>query len=1127
MEQTWEYVTDPVRSREIFRFLGGYKNSFPEAALAVDTETFCPENLKPALKKVRPKRSVPQAIWTGEDWLSRIRLLQIGTDPIYAPGAYKDKQFLFDVQALGEDGLAYDSREVLISNLLIGHNWKYDEEQMRAHLGYAPKRGRVIDTMLINKRLKSGIKVGHDLADLYRQEIPEPLFIELSGMDHAQFAGYKDEMQKSDWSAPELTDRQLTYGATDVRFPFFVYNSLMDKVNERLAAEINCKPGCSLEDRLRDELSLITTVVMMEMRGFPFNVERHETKIVPFLMAKLQEQEEELLGYPEFELDPPPGIFWVCIVNRDSKVDAAKLAAALRNFLKPDFEDFKYTYSEGDYDPKLKVFRVTTERFEAGEEGTGDQVWIEWREQFDIYPDEVKEKLVGFLPSGWEVRERIPINIDSTPQLKTALFKRLGKEIQNAEAKYLRRFMDDDPDVIRAVLKYKSAAKCIGTYGPGLVSRTTDRGYIHSSFNQIGTETFRFSSSDPNCFSDDTELLTDEGWKRFDCLDRTEQVAQCDLETREITFADPEAWIKVESKGSLLSFKTEHFLDTLCTEDHDFYVRNSKHRKDKKLWRRYKAAQLRAGLQLPVAGFYVGGSESYKHSELIMIAAIQADGYVAWRKKDKSVSVSFTFSKQRKIKRLLEACTDLGLEFSARPKGEQTVIYVNVPAKLAIKRFSDWLFSLDKESFNFLAEEVWFWDGCYKRRSQYCSEFKENSDWVQILQLLSGRRAKVRRYVRTGDESHKSFWIVDSVIKNCLDVGTSTEHKVVKESVPYSGYVYCVSMPKGTVIVRRNGKAVIAGNCQNIPKKSLFATREDKGWSGKFLIRGSFICPVGYDFIACDLSQIEVRLTAEDTLCLRLIQALLNGEDLHGLLAKQVLGLDYIPLKGSFERDVLGKTMNFAIGYGIGPPSLAEYMFVNTDGQIYWTRRDGQKAIDAYFTLYPEIKIAMDKMRQYVMSGPCARGTLADYKGQVPFASVKAACGSERHFTLTMKQEDLPDYMLDADFGGPRAWNDFKSRLDEASRAAYNFRIQGLAATVMKRGMLAVDRAIQPFLKDPYVEGIVATIHDELIILCREEVTWELREIVKAEMEKAGQPFLTTVPCIADVSSGKSWYKCA
>jgi hypothetical protein len=102
------------------------------------------------------------------------------------------------------------------------------------------------------------------------------------------------------------------------------------------------------------------------------------------------------------------------------------------------------------------------------------------------------------------------------------------------------------------------------------------------------------------------------------------------------------------------------------------------------------------------------------------------------------------------------------------------------------------------------------WDGCHKIRSMYSSSIKKNSDWAQIITILSNRRAKIREYM---PPSGNTNWQVDASSENY----SMTSNRVVEE-VPYSGWVYCVTMPLSTIIVRRNGKVAITGNCQNFPK---------------------------------------------------------------------------------------------------------------------------------------------------------------------------------------------------------------------------------------------------------------------------------------------------------------------
>lgn len=87
-------------------------------------------------------------------------------------------------------------------------------------------------------------------------------------------------------------------------------------------------------------------------------------------------------------------------------------------------------------------------------------------------------------------------------------------------------------------------------------------------------------------------------------------------------------------------------------------------------------------------------------------------------------------------------------------------------------------------------------------------------------------------------------------------------------------------------------------------------------------------------------------------------------------------------------------------------------------------------------------------------------------------------------------------------------------------RESKNLPIQSLCADMIKIAMGNI------FLKlEPKGVKFINTVHDELVFECAEDQVEEVREIVKTEMEKAGELFLTDLPCIAEITVSDTWEK--
>jgi len=423
------------------------------------------------------------------------------------------------------------------------------------------------------------------------------------------------------------------------------------------------------------------------------------------------------------------------------------------------------------------------------------------------------------------------------------------------------------------------------TKGGGIISKIWPDGKIHSHFSQL-KETGRFGSSKPNCFPGDVEILTQDGWVRFDNLPKDVKLAQYDQETKEISFVMPEAYIEKPYDGDMIHIKSERNIDIVCTEDHRLLVDN-KVSGNKILTASQLISQYLGANQLYHAGIYKSGTLHYTSDQIILICALQADGSI-----NPSGGIDWGIAKNRKGERLLNSLNQLKIPYHRHNCKDHKKYRVYVSKKdiplwlLDKKYFNRWILQLDYESLILFVDELWNWDGCYTRKSMYSSNVKTNAEWVQLACLLVGRRARLRSYQGTKNIN----WQVDVV-----DRDKSWMTNSIVSRVRYNGTVYCVTMPKGTIIVRSAGSVIpyISAQCQNWPKRAegdiakIFAglnpSEEDKRKippSIKTVIVPDDKCI----FIEADWKQAELFVLANLSKDANMISALTTpGKDLHDI----------------------------------------------------------------------------------------------------------------------------------------------------------------------------------------------------------------------------------------------------
>ena len=235
-------------------------------------------------------------------------------------------------------------------------------------------------------------------------------------------------------------------------------------------------------------------------------------------------------------------------------------------------------------------------------------------------------------------------------------------------------------------------------------------------------------------------------------------------------------------------------------------------------------------------------------------------------------------------------------------------------------------------------------------------------------------------------------------------------------------------------------------NLQNIP------VRNDEGRE----IRRAFIPAEGNVFFSADYSQIELRLVADLSHDQTMLTAFAHDEDIHAITAARIY---HQPLEAvTPDQRRKAKTANFGILYGISAFGLAERLNI--------PRAEAKQLIDGYFATFPMVRQYIDRSVQQ-----------AREKGYVT--------------TLDGRRRMLPD--INSRNAVVRAFSE---------RNAVNAPIQGTAADIIKRAMIAIDRR---FHELHLASKMILQVHDELNFDVIPAELPTVRQIVIEEMERAYQ----------------------
>ena len=250
-------------------------------------------------------------------------------------------------------------------------------------------------------------------------------------------------------------------------------------------------------------------------------------------------------------------------------------------------------------------------------------------------------------------------------------------------------------------------------------------------------------------------------------------------------------------------------------------------------------------------------------------------------------------------------------------------------------------------------------------------------------------------------------------------------------------------------------------NLQNIPIRTEDGRR----------IRQAFVAPEGWKVVAADYSQIELRIMAHLSGDPGLLSAFHGNQDVHRATAAEVFGVPLDQVDPNQRR--AAKAINFGLMYGMSAFGLARQLGV--------ARGEAQDYMARYFARYPGVQTFMEETREKARRD----------------GYVETLFGRRLHL----------DYIQSRN-AAQRAG---------AERAAINAPMQGTAADIIKRAMIAVDAWL--FDREDSARMLMQ-VHDELVFEVREDA---IDEIVAGARERMSSAAELSVPLVVDIGVGANW----
>jgi len=322
-----------------------------------------------------------------------------------------------------------------------------------------------------------------------------------------------------------------------------------------------------------------------------------------------------------------------------------------------------------------------------------------------------------------------------------------------------------------------------------------------------------------HCLDSDTEILTESGWRGYTEITEEDVVINMNLESGKLQKQPINKIIKRDFSGDIICCKNSR-LDFCVSDKHRLVVKNGGECSEaNKKWRIERAVDVfnsnNKWLYVPTCGV-LDSKRSYDIEKLKLCIAAICDGYI--HHKNYSGNLVFHVNKSRKKTELERLFGVLGINYKKSEYDKSCVGNVNTTYYVSVgdsqqiiniigknKKIPLWFVDLSVEDKLELLREWCCFDGHqHKSRFQLDNTDEENIDLLQAMAITSGISC-LKSVSRAG--SKPCFRLSGYNTGGCAGIRNLLTKK------KYSGVLWCVNTDNGTIIIRRNGKCCIVGNC--------------------------------------------------------------------------------------------------------------------------------------------------------------------------------------------------------------------------------------------------------------------------------------------------------------------------
>jgi ATP-dependent exoDNAse (exonuclease V) alpha subunit len=358
-------------------------------------------------------------------------------------------------------------------------------------------------------------------------------------------------------------------------------------------------------------------------------------------------------------------------------------------------------------------------------------------------------------------------------------------------------------------------------YDVGGLSLTEEQ---QSSLQMVCNNNISILNGSAGCVDKDTEYFNGEKWIKISEYKEGDMVLQYN-KNRTANLTIPLKYIKKECDYfNVIKTQNGSINQWLCDE-HDIVYLTSRNNIAKK-----NVLEMIKTHQNSPSGFtgkfinsfnYEGKGIDLTNEEIRLMVAVIADGSF----KDNSNVCRVNIKKDRKKERLRAILKQAKIEWKEFKKDSGYSVFTFIPP-MKVKKFDKYWYSANNTQMETILNEVFYWDGRIdeKGRTSFSTTEKESADYVQFIASCLDYYASVNIFDRVGQEyetcgkiyTRKSIEYSVHVSKrkgrkSSLKVRNS-KTEIVKKLSP-DGYKYCFTVESGMLVLRREGRIFITGNC--------------------------------------------------------------------------------------------------------------------------------------------------------------------------------------------------------------------------------------------------------------------------------------------------------------------------